>query len=239
MSGMITTIIFDVYETLAHNNPGLWIETFRRICRAQGLEIDHQVLYREWKALEIGFRQERQNLEEPEKSPPFKSYQEAWRDCFSRAFSRLSLEGDAAAAAKDAIRDMGEREPYQDALEALPAIQSRWRTGVLSNADDDYLFPTLARAGWKFEAVLSSEEARAYKPLPSPFRQIMDRLGVGPEEAMYVGDTQYDDVLGAGGVGMRTAWVNRHGASLDPRLPDPDYEIRSLVELTEIAQSAS
>ena len=54
-----------------------------------------------------------------------------------------------------------------------------------------------------------------------------------------MGDTQYDDVLGAGGVGMRTAWVNRHGASLDPRLPDPDYEIRSLVELTEIAQSAS
>ena len=235
----ITTVIFDVYETLAHNDSELWIETFGGICRAQGLEIDPRFLYQEWKALEMLFRRERLNLEEPEKSPSFKSYEEAWRDCFRDVFSRLGLKGDAVVAAKDAVRDMGEREPYQDALEVLPAIQPRWRTGVLSNADDNYLFPLLGAVGWKFEAVLSSEGARAYKPLPSPFRQILGRLGAGPQEAIYVGDSLYDDVLGANAVGMRAVWVNRHKSVPDPQLPKPDYVIQSLRELPEILHAAS
>ena len=232
----ITTVIFDMYETLAQNNIGLWIDTFQKICRVQDLSIEPQVLYQEWKALEIVFRKGRLNLEYPEKSPPFKTYEEAWRDCFSEVFSRLGIKGDAVAAAKDAIRDMAQREPYQDAREVVPVIQSRWRTGVLSNADDGYLFPLLGRIGWTFEGVLSSEGARAYKPLPSPFRQIMDKLGVGPEEAVYVGDSLFDDVLGAQGVGMRAAWINRQAAPPDPDLPMPDFEVRNLKELPGILE---
>ena len=115
----ITTVIFDVYETLAHNDVGEWIDTFGRISRVQDLGMDPEHLYQELKALEMVFRKERLNLEEPEKSPPFKSYEEAWRDCFDQVFSRLGLAGDAVAAAKEAVRDMGMREPYQDAVEAL------------------------------------------------------------------------------------------------------------------------
>ncbi|MCE2464371.1 MAG: HAD family hydrolase, partial [Dehalococcoidia bacterium] len=183
----ITTVIFDMYETLAENNPGLWKDTFREICSVQGLAVDPEYLYQEWKSLEVMFRKERQNLEEPEKSPPFKSYEQAWSECFSGVFTKLPLKGDASAAANDAIRDMGRRKPYQDALDALPVLQAGWTTGVLSNADDNYLFPLLDRMGWKFEAVLSSEGARAYKPLPAPFREIMDRMRVGSAEAIYVG----------------------------------------------------
>ena len=235
----VTTVIFDMYETLANNNTGLWIDTFRRICRGQALEVDPESLYRKWKAPEMLFRRERLNLAEPEKSPPFKTYLEAWRECFEEVFSRLGLGGDDVAAAQEAIRDMGRREPYQDAMEVLPVIQAGWRTGVLSNADDGYLFPLLGSIGWEFEAVLSSEGARAYKPLPGPFLQIMEMLGVRADEAIYVGDTPYDDVLGAKGVGMKVAWINRHGASLDPEHPSPDYEIRSLAQLPEILKGIS
>ena len=233
----ISTVIFDVYETLAHNNTTLWIDTFGRICGAQGLEIDPGLLYKKWKLAEVMFRKQRLNLNEPEKSPPFKSYEEAWRDCFSEVFLKLGLQGDAAAAAKDSVRDMGRRQPYEDALEALPVIQASWRTGVLSNADDSYLMPLLSRLGWKFDAVLSSEGARAYKPLPSPFKQVIAMLGIAPQEAIYVGDTLYDDVVGAKGVGMRAAWVNRHGALPEPQLTMPDYQVRSLKELPEIVRS--
>ena len=144
-------MIFDMYETLVYNNSGLWIDTFGAICHKQGLGIGPEELYREWKALEMGFRRDRPNLQEPDKSPPFKSYEQAWRECFARAFSKLGLEGDAGSAARDAVRDMGLREPYQDALQALPVIQTHWRTGLLSNADDGYLFPLLERRGWEFE----------------------------------------------------------------------------------------
>ena len=230
----ITTVIFDVYETLAHNDTGLWIDTFGRICHVQGLKIEPQYLFEQWKRREIVFRKERLNLEVPESSPPFKTYEEAWRDCFRSVFAELGLKGDPAAAAKYAIHDMGLREPYQDALDALPEVQARRKTGILSNADDAYLLPLLSNLGWKFEAVLSSEGARAYKPLPSPFFQVLGMLGARPEEAVYVGDVQYDDVLGSKGVGMRVAWVNRNGAAREANLPDPDYELRSLAELPGI-----
>ena len=235
----ITTVIFDMYETLAHNSQELWLRTFGEICRVQDIKTAAQVLYREWKALEMGFRRERLNFEEPEKSPPFMSYEEAWRDCFRRVFRQMGIDGDAASAAKDTIRDMGLREAYPDALEALPRMQARWKTGVLSNADEDYLTPLLDRIGWKFDAVLSSERARAYKPLPDPFRQIMAELDVDADESIYVGDTPYDDILGAKNVGMRVAWMNRDGAPSDPKFPQPDYEVSSLSELLTVLEAAS
>ena len=232
----ITTVLFDMYETLAVNNTGLWVETFAGICQKQELAIPGDELYREWKALEMGFRQDRLNLAEPEKSPPFKSYEEAWRDCFISVFSKLGLRGDADAASRDTVRDMGLRDPYTDALEALPLIQSRWKTGLLSNADDGYLLPVLERTGWEFEAVLSSEGALAYKPHPGPFHQILGMMGVAAGDALYVGDTLYDDVLGAQSVGMQAAWINRHGATLDPKMPSPDFEVSSLTQLPELLQ---
>ena len=50
---------------------------------------------------------------------------------------------------------------------------------MLSNADDDYLFPLIESVGWEFQAVLSSEMARAYKPLPSPFFAHYRNVGCG------------------------------------------------------------
>ena len=227
----ITTIVFDMYETLAHNSPTLWLETFRRICDRQHLTVDHEELYRCWKSYEMNFRHERLNLEEPEKSPPFLSYEQAWANCFERAFRDLGLQSDAAAAARTSVEHMGEREIYPDALEALPEIRTHWRTALLSNADDGYLNPTLARISGRFEVVLSSEQAQAYKPHPRPFLQVAEQLGVAPSQCAYVGDSQFDDVLGAGRVGMTTIWVSRHGAAPDPDLPAPDYQVSSLTQI--------
>ena len=234
----ITTIIFDMYETLAENNVGLWLDMFGRICADQGLDTTPQLLFDRWKPPEMVFRKVRLNMEEPEKSPPFKSYEEAWRDCFVTAFEGLAIEGDAASAAKEAIRDMGDRDPYPDAVSALPKLQLLWRTGILSNADDDYLYPLLKRNGWQFEAVVSSEEAGAYKPLPAPFLTILEQMGVEPGETLYVGDNPYDDVLGAKRVGMSAAWINRYGSNRDRSYPEPDYEISSLDHLIALLEEA-
>ena len=232
--GQITTVIFDMYETLAENNSALWVELFGRICADQGLNISGQTLFDKWKPREMQFRKVRLNFEEPEKSPPFKSYEEAWRDCFVEAFEELGIQADASAAAKASIRDMGERAPYPDALSALPGIQRRWRTGLLSNADNDYLYPILERQAWHFEVVVSSEGVQAYKPLPEPFRIVMERMGVAPEESLYIGDSLHDDVLGCKAVGMRAAWINRPGSPLDPAGPQPDFVLASLDELAGV-----
>ena len=232
----VKAVIFDMYETLVSNPQESWIEVFEDICRSQSLAVEPAELYREWKALEMGFRRTRLNLEEPEKSPPFKSYETAWRDCFVEVFPAMGLEGDAATAAKATIISMGEREAFEEVPQAIADLQKRWVTAVLSNADDDYLLPQLKNLGLSFPVVLSSEMVGAYKPHPLPFQRVLEELGIMPHEAVYVGDNPFDDVKGAKGVGMGAVWINRYGLEADEGLPSPDHQVKSLAELEQILE---
>ena len=224
--GSITTVIFDMYETLVKNPQDEWKFGFEAIIREQGLDIDADRLWREWSAGDSEFRASR-----VKPGAPFRTYYQAWRDCFDQSFAILGISGDAGSATSSFISYISNREPHPETVEAVRAVQDRWRTAVLSNADDDYLLPNLELLDLEFETVLSSEEARVYKPLPGLFRQMLHRLDVGPAESVYVGDRQYEDVQGASEVGISAIWINRSGASPDPQLPEPAYQIKSLLEL--------
>ena len=42
--------------------------------------------------------------------------------------------------------------------------------------------------------MLSSEEARSYKPQPELFQEMLRRLDAAPEACAYIGDRQFEDV---------------------------------------------
>ncbi len=230
----ITTIIFDMYDTLAQNHSRFWLETVSRIIQEQGLSVASEQLWQEWRKVDAISRRQR-----AQPGAPFRSYFEAWQAAFSGAFAALGLPGDAEAATHCSFQDMGRRPAYPETVEALDLVQRQWRTALLSNADDDYLRPNLACLGLEFSQVLSSQEARCYKPRPGLFQEMLRRLDVTPQECFYVGDRQLEDVQGAGAVGIRTVWINRAGAAPDPKLPAPDYTIRSLLELPALASPSA
>ena len=235
----ITTVIFDVYQTLAPNNACLWHETFARLCREQGLSVDVERLWQEWKARESVFRRGRVNLAEPANSPPFKTYYEAWRDAFRDTFDVLDLvQGHPEEAARRCVEALAERPLFQDALDTIRRLREQgWRLGILSNSDDVSLYPLVHRHGLKLDGVLSSETVRAYKPHPHAFHSILELLGVPASQALYVGDSLLDDVHGAKLMGMRVAWVNRNGEAREDGLTPPDFEVRSLEELEAVLAS--
>lgn len=228
----ITTVIFDMYETLVQNPHSLWRVGFQGIIREQSLATSPNLLWNEWAPWETEFRNSRVMP-----GVAFRSYYQAWRDCFVRAFSSLGLNGDSDAAARSFISYISQREPYPETVEALKAVQGNWRTAVLSNADDDYLLPNLELLGVNFEAVLSSEKARVYKPLPELFRKMLNTLGIEAGEAVYVGDRQLEDVQGPTVVGLHTVWINRSASPADPNLPEPTHQISSLLELPALLES--
>lgn len=227
----INAVIFDVYETLVHHDQALWLPTFDDICQEQGLPFDGRELWERWKPLELRFRRERYG-----ESYPFKSYEHAWRECFERVFLELGCNGDASAPAKRMVLEHGQRAPYPETHEAIARLHQsgKFLLGVLSNADNGFLEPLLGRLDLPFDATLSSESASAYKPEATAFNQILASLNVAAEESLYVGDSQFDDVQGAKGVGMRVAWVNRSGTSPDPSLPVPDYVVSDLLKVLDI-----
>jgi len=98
-------------------------------------------------------------------------------------------------------------------LPLLLALRERGlRVGVLSNTiwSRDYHERVFARDGvldYIDGAVYSSEIAYV-KPHPEAFTAALEAVGVrDPTRAVFVGDRLFDDVYGAGSVGMRTVFV--------------------------------
>ena len=85
-------------------------------------------------------------------------------------------------------------------------------------------------------AVVISDAMGLRKPRREIFEAVLTRLGVAPEQALHVGDSLRADVVGAAGLGMRTAWITRRVR--DPQAaieahdgPAPDFVLRDLAEL--------
>ncbi len=233
----LRAVILDVYNTLFRNETSAWIDTFGEVCRLQGLSVPPEELWSTWKSFEMEFRRVRNNMERPEASPPFKTYRTAWTEAFVDAFRALGIDGDAEQAAAMSVEAMGTREPFEDTFGFLERAGQRWRLSLLTNADDDFISPLLERHGLSFCSVVTSESAQSYKPAPAGFLRVLQETGVSPEEAVYVGDTQFDDVHGARLLGMRAAWLNRNGAERDASLLAPDYEVSGLEELERALES--
>ena len=233
----LKAVIFDVYNTLFRNDTSCWTDVFGDICRIQELPISPDDLWVRWKTFEVRFRETRTNMEHPEESPTFKTYQVAWGEAFVDAFDSLGIKGDADHAAQLSVGGMAEREPYEDTFSFLEYVGHRWKRALLTNADNDFIQPLLQRHSLYFDAVVTSEMARAYKPDPRVFDRVLRETGVLPEEALYVGDTLFDDVHGAKLAGMSAAWLNRYGADRDPELLAPDYEVTELSELMDVLES--
>mgnify|MGYP001170450673 FL=1 len=228
-------IAFDCYRTLFDNSHDDWKLSFAEIIETQNLPLEAEEFWTRWRKYEVNFRKIRTDLGRPYNSPPFKSYRQAWTECFQKVFHDLGIEADADAAAERAAVHMTDRPIYPETIEALDLLQGRVKLGVFSNADEDGLRPLLASAGLKFDYVASSESAQVYKPALAAFQHLYQGLKTEPNKVWYVGDQLYDDVLGGYRSGSTTVWINRDGEEVI-REPKPDIEITDLRELSGILQ---
>jgi 2-haloalkanoic acid dehalogenase type II len=225
----ITTVIFDMFNTMAKDGPELWNLTFNDIVREQRLNTTPAALRHAWNTGADNFRDRR-----TAPGAPFISYLDGWADAFDGAFHDLGLSGDGRAASQKSIDDLGTRELWEDTPEALAILQADWRLAIISNADDAYLNPVVSRIPETFAVVVSSETSQCYKPDARLFRAACEEMQVLPTECVYVGDRQFEDVMGAHRVGMKAVWINRSGSPMDPDLPTPEAEIRDLLALPAV-----
>lgn len=79
----------------------------------------------------------------------------------------------------------------------------------------------------RFDAVLSVEEVKRYKPAPEPYRLVAERHGIGLDEMMMVAAHAWD-ITGAAAAGCRTAFIARPGKVLNPAGSQPDLHASDL-----------
>ena len=243
-----SAIAFDCYRTLFQNAPADWERTFGEICLEQRLSISGPELWDRWKKYEVDFRATRLAPGADGALPAFKSYRQAWGECFVRVFTDLGAGADPRAAAAACVRHMAARAPYPETAAAVAALAARTKVAVLSNADDDFLRPCLAALKSNFAAVVSSESVRSYKPAPRIFRALLDGLGLDPRAVWFVGDHLHEDVSGSASAGMTAIWINRPARDgyyagqvglAAGRRQAPHAEISSLLELLGLLDGAS
>lgn len=93
-------------------------------------------------------------------------------------------------------RESGRRTRlYPDVLEGLQALHAQGvPLGIVTNKGDAFLPPLLQKAGLSdyFSVVLGGDSLPRNKPDPMPLTWACGRLGVPPQEALFIGDSVND-----------------------------------------------
>ena len=119
-------------------------------------------------------------------------------------------------------------------LEVLRQLAPRFRLGLISNFDHGPTAQCILAdhgIGGFFAAIVISDDFGRRKPHPAIFVAALRELGVTVEDALFVGDSVSDDVIGGQNAGLKVVWLNAKRHALPPDVKPPEHEIADLSEL--------
>jgi 2-haloacid dehalogenase len=225
--GQFEVLTFDCYGTLIDWEAGL-LAAIRPMLAAHDVSVTDDDLLERYarheSALEAG---------------PYQSYRAILAGSLGGVAEELGVEVTAQelAASSESVADW---PPFEDSIDGLRRLASRYRLGVITNCDEDLFAASAQRLETTFEWVVTAEQAQDYKPSIAPFILALRTIDVPKEQVLHVAQSLYHDHVPAKELGMTTVWVNRRhdrtgsGATL-PADATPDLEVPDLATLAELA----
>ena len=150
------------------------------------------------------------------------------RDALAYACQALGLTL-AAGQAEDLMQEYLKLAMFPDVAGALQKLAGK--KAILSNGSPDMLLPLVSHSKLSFEAVISVDEAKIFKPAPEVYELAVKRLGT--KSIGFVSSNCWD-ALGAKSFGFSVYWINRTGAPVDGLGFQPDAILKGLGDLPEI-----
>jgi putative hydrolase of the HAD superfamily len=135
-----------------------------------------------------------------------------WKDI---VYQQLVVEfGISKLSWEHLLRDYEDRfhkhcKPYTELVESLDTLRrTGFELGVITNGYSEFQLANIKALGIEhfFSQILVSESEGVRKPEPEIFKRAVERLGVGPEEAVFIGDHPVNDIQAARNVGLKTIW---------------------------------
>ena len=155
---------------------------------------------------------------------------ERYQDFHALARSALRYTADAMKLKLDdaeqnrLIAQYDTLDVWPDVKAALERLQSAGiRLALLSNLGNSTLTANMTRNNIAayFEAPLSTDRVRRFKPAPEAYAMALGAFGLPREQIGFVAFGGWDAV-GATWFGYRTAWINRFGLPGEPVGPSPE-----------------
>jgi len=212
-------LVFDAYGTLFD------VHAVVRRCESfwpgQG-----EALSRLWRAKQLEYSWQRSLMQR------YAPFSQVTREALAYACEMLGLPLDEArvAALTDEYLALA---AYPDVADALATLRTRApKLAILTNGSPDMIEPLVARRGFAslFDAVLSVDELKTYKPDPRVYELAARRLEASPAAIGFVSSNCWD-ALGAKSCGFRVWWINRAAAPVDRTGFRPDGILSGLGEL--------
>ena len=174
-----------------------------------------------WRAKQLEYTWQRSLMRRYE---PFSSVTRAALS-YACAALRLELEG----AQVDALMEEYTRLAlYPEARAALSRL--RGKKAILSNGSPDMLLPLVENSALPFDAVMSVDEVKVFKPAPEVYELAVRRLRT--ESVAFISANCWD-ALGAKSYGFTVYWINRARAPIDRLGFEPDAVLTSLDEVLQ------
>jgi FMN phosphatase YigB (HAD superfamily) len=178
---------------------------------------------------------------------PIRDRSDAEQEVFRLEYARIYLVAAGVDADADLVREV--RRHFVDEIEThgwtysmfpdvMPAVEKLERNGVkravISNADADVTqFCLHMGFAPHMNAIVTSALVGFEKPDARTYYAALDPLEIVPERALHVGDQALSDVIGAQGIGMRAALIDRYGRHSADEHDDSVLIVRGLEELVD------
>lgn len=201
-------VIFDLDGTLRHDTPPATETTFHYAVQLGAPDNPEQ--HRKAMRWVHYYWAQSQELAEDLKRFNMQLSTEFWAFYTARTLCEMGCSQEQADQLAPQVQAMMETHYVptdivtHDGYATLCALKSKGvRLGVVSNRSRPFL-DVLEKheIGAFFDLTLAAGEIDTWKPDPRIFVYAAERLGVKPEDALYVGDNYYADILGAQQAGM-------------------------------------
>ncbi|WP_298378797.1 haloacid dehalogenase type II [uncultured Bradyrhizobium sp.] len=199
----IRAIAFDVQGTCVDFYQPI-LRAGQAVNTAKGLTLDWAGLSSEWRDL---YRGALDDVIAGKRS--WIRVDRIYREALDVLLDRHGLSAAFSSDERDELNTVWSKlDAWPDSVEGLARLRSRFVTSTLSNAGVAAVVAVVKHAKLPFDAVLTAELARSYKPSPAVYQLAVDYLGYPADKILMVACHKYD-LKAARAFGMRTAFVAR------------------------------
>ncbi len=165
-------------------------------------------------------------------TPPWRPYREVLSESIGFAMEKAGLKpgpGDIEGM----IARLSNIPAHPEVPAALAELKKTYRLAAISNTDDDLIAGSVPNLGVPLDAVITAQQAQAYKPDPRLFRHAHKVLGVELHEVVHVAMSQALDMAVCKALGIRAVWVDR-GREKAVASYRPYAEVKSLTDVARL-----
>ena len=227
--GRLSVVFIDFYGTICSGDRDAVEGVCRRVVDSVGLEMTATQFAITWG--ECFF-----TVVEQSNHAAFQTLFECETVSLKATFDALGVSADPRPFVAE-LEDYWRNPPmYADAVAFLQNVQLP--LCCVSNADTEPLLAAIEKHGLRFDAVISSQDARCYKPDPGIFKRALVAMESGPQHAVHIGDSLHSDIAGANAAGIASVWVRRENRIHDIGTAKPDFTVSGLSELRTVLDGA-